>query len=337
MMIHTIEEAISRLRYIQLDSDFPPNQIVHMILAGGHSQPLYDVLEGRFVSAVEFLCTRTRELSSYPINGGVIKEDSAGPFFSKGTRLFPANEKLNEFLGILAVAGLRFDTVRIVTEKGTTGALSDLADAAMQRFELKGDEESWSLMLFSIYPGVTSEWRNGKGEIQSVEKILEAALKRGYGEGTCFGTHLIEGISFAISRYCLEQDIEPSQLKGIWEQAYSYVMGAVNRMKQNQKDDGSIDRSWFRKGKFPLSALEWKEKLTDVSSGRIAPARAIVYPTGHALDALSSLALFLSSEKEWIASASYIVAQTIETQWVPLAKDVNALTHAIHALKLIGD
>ena len=30
MLIHTIEEAISRLRYIQLDSDFPPSDVAHM-------------------------------------------------------------------------------------------------------------------------------------------------------------------------------------------------------------------------------------------------------------------------------------------------------------------
>ncbi|HSP07872.1 MAG TPA: hypothetical protein VLR94_11890, partial [Acidobacteriota bacterium] len=66
MMIHTIEEAISRLRYVQLDSEYAPSQIAHMILAGGSSQPLYNVFRGEFEPAVEFLCKRTREIASYP-------------------------------------------------------------------------------------------------------------------------------------------------------------------------------------------------------------------------------------------------------------------------------
>lgn len=337
MMIHTIEEAISRLRYIQLDSDFLPNQIIHMILAGGAAQPLYDVLEGRFVPAIEFLCTRTRELSSYPIQGGVVQEDSQGPYFSSGTSKFPANQNKNEFLGILAVSGLRFENVRIVTARGTTGSLADMGDSAMDRYELNGDEESWSLMLFSVYPGITGEWKNAKGEKFNVEKILEGALKRPYGYGSCFGLHHIEGISFAISRFCLEQDVEPSRLEGIWRQAYEYVMGAAALMKQNQKDDGSIDSCWFRKRKIPTSAREWNFMMKHLGARKFSPAKAIVYPTGHALDALSPLAMFLGDEKDWLASATYITAQTIETQWVSVANEVNALAHAIHALKLIGD
>jgi len=336
MIIHTIEEAISRLRYIQLDSDFPPEQILHMILAGGPGQPLYNVQEGKFQSALEFLCTGTREIQNYPLEGGIVREDSHGPYFIQGSHTFRVNKHVNEFLGTMAVAGVHFDTVKIVTDKGTQGTLADLVDSAMERFALTPEEQSWSLMLFSVNPGVSAEWRNRKGELQSVDRILRALIQRDYGSGKCFGTHVIEGVSFSISRYCLEHDVEPDRLQGIWKDAYQYAMGAAALMKRNQKEDGSIDRCWYRKSRSPINFKQWREKLKDVASRRFTPAKAIVYPTGHCLDAISPLGMFLT-DREWIDSASYVVADTIESRWIPLAREISPLTHAIHALKLLGN
>lgn len=334
MMIHTIEEAISRLRYVQLDSEFSPSEIVHMILAGGSSQPLYNVHGGAFEPAIEFLCQHTREIATYPIPGGVVREENGKPVFSKGAgRNFRANDRPNEFLGILASAGIHLQSTDIVTDRGTRGTLADMADAAMQSYQLSADEQSWSLMLFSVHPGVTKGWKNERGEFISVDRILQSALLTPYGAGACFGTHLIEGISFAVSRFCLEQDVEPSQLTGTWKQAYEKVAGAIALMKRNQKDDGSIDRCWFREKAFPRTGSEWKQKLADLLARRQAPNLAIVYPTGHCLDAISSLAMFLAPEQDWLASATYIVAQTIEMQWIHIGREISAITHTIHALK----
>lgn len=338
MMIHTIEEAISRLRYVQLDSEFAPGDIVHMILAGGSSQRLYNVFRGEFEPAVEFLCRHTREIASYPIPGGVIREEHGRPFFSKGTgRGFRANERPNEFLGMLAAAGVHLQSTGIVTDRGTEGTLADMADAAIESYALSEEEQSWSLMLFSVYPGVTSEWNNDRGDFQSVERILQAVLALPYGTGSCFGTHMVEGVAFAVSRYCLERDLEPSQLEGTWKQAYEKVAGAIALMKRNQMDDGSIDRCWFRSKSIPRGSREWAEKLKDLVSRRQAPHKAVVYPTGHCLDAISPLALFMSSDQEWLAGATYIVAQTIEMQWIQIGREISPLTHAIHALKMIGE
>jgi hypothetical protein len=62
-----------------------------------------------------------------------------------------------------------------------------------------------------------------------------------------------------------------------------------------------------------------------------------VYPTGHCLDAISPLALFVAADQEWLAGATYITAQTIEMQWIQIGREISPLTHAIHALKLIGE
>ena len=206
----------------------------------------------------------------------------------------------------------------------------------MDRFVLTPEEQSWSLMLFSVNPGVTAEWRNGKGDLQSVDRILRSLLQREYGSGKCFGSHVIEGVSFSISRFCLENDVEPDRLQGIWKDAYQYVMGATVLMKRNQKEDGSIDRCWYKKGRSPINFKQWREKFKDVASRRFSPAKAIVYPTGHCLDAISPLGMFLT-DREWIDTASYMVADTIESRWIPLAREISPLTHAIHALKLLGN
>jgi hypothetical protein len=46
--------------------------------------------------------------------------------------------------------------------------------------------------------------------------------------------------------------------------------------------------------------------------------------------------MFLT-DREWIDSATYLTADTIESRWIPLARQISTLTHAIHALKLLGN
>ena len=338
MMIHTIEEAISRLRYVQLDNEFSPRDILHMILAGGSSQVLYNIHKGGFEPAIEFLCRGTREIAAYRVPGGIVREEQGRPFFSKGAgKSFPASDHLNEFLGTLAYAGIHFLGTGIVTDRGTEGSLADMADAAMERYSLTDEEQSWSLQLFSVYPGVTKDWKNANGELQSAEKILKSMIRQPYGYGSSFGTNALASVSFAVSRFCLEQDVEPSQLEGPWKEAYEYVSGAVSLMRKNQRDDGSFDHAWFRQKSFLRGKAEWSEKLRYYALRRYSQANAIVYPTGHCLDAISPLAMFLAPGQDWIASATYIVAQTIEMQWIQVVRDISSVTRAIHALKLIGD
>jgi hypothetical protein len=320
MIIHTSEQAISRLPQVQLDSSFSPRDIVHMILAGGPSLTLYNLSTGLHQRAVDFLCR----------DSGCIQLDSDGaPAFVADLQ----SERVNESLGMLAVSNINFKSTLYTTSSGNEGSLEDLAEAAMNRFRFNSQENSWSLMLFAVYPGVKQEWRNLRGEIVSVEKILESESSHAYGKGACFGTHRLEGIAFALRRFCLEEDIEPAQLGGTWAKAYEYVQGAITRMRANQRDDGSLPKSWFMKKSFPVSSLEWKYKLSDLSSLRFHPNEAIVYPTGHCLDALSPIMELFPSDRDWVASACYILAQTIETGWAEIGRKVSALTHAIHAIK----
>jgi hypothetical protein len=319
MIIHTSENAISRLPQVQLDSSFPARDIVHMILAGGPNLTLYNVSTGERQRAVDFVCREA----------GVIEEDTRGMHF-----MMDRTERLNESLGLFAVAGVHFPGTPVVTRKGNDGTLEDLADTAMKNFQEDTHEKSWSLMLFSVYPGITSDWVNEKGELQSVERILQAECANKYGKGHCFGTHRLEGISFALRRFCLEQDVEPSQLSGVWRDAYEYVEGAVQLIQKTQRYDGSLQRCWFRKQSFPATPLEWRETLKQVGSFK-RQDESVVYATGHCLDAISSMAEFLPDDREWMQNACYILAQTIETHWTIIGRKIGPLTHAIHALKLL--
>ena len=322
MIIHTSEIAISKLPQVQLDSSFPLRDVVHMVLAGGPSQTLYNLETGMHQRAVEYLCRDAQ---------GAIGEDKRGnPYF-----VLDQTNRLNESLGIFSVAGVRFDRVEIVTSRGNQGTLQDIADAAMSSYREDSREKSWSLMLFSVYPGIQEEWHNDGGELQSVERILKAESARPFGDGCCFGTHRLEGIAFALRRFCLENDVEPSQLDGVWLDAYQYLQDAIQLIKSHQRDDGSLQRAWFRKKKIPTGPLELREVLKDVASVHHRDA-ALVYVTGHCLDAISPLAEFLPDEQEWIQRACYILAQTIENHWTKIGRDIGPLTHAIHGLKLLA-
>ena len=322
MIIHTSEIAISKLPQVQLDSSYPLRDIVHMVLAGGPSQTLYHLKTGMHQRAVEYLCRDAR---------GAIAEDEPGnPYF-----VMDQTNRLNESLGIFSVAGVRFDRVEIVTAAGNQGTLRDLADAAMSSYRDDAREKSWSLMLFSTYPGIQEEWHNNRGELHSVKRILESESARPYGDGCCFGTHRLEGIAFALRRFCLENDVEPSQLDGEWLDAYDYVRGAIHLLKSHQRDDGSLQRSWFRRKRIPTGPSELREIFKDVASMHRRDAE-LVYVTGHCLDAISPLSEFLPDEQEWIQRACYILAQTIENHWTAIGREIGPLTHAIHALKLLA-
>jgi hypothetical protein len=337
-MINTLEEAIAQIRHIQLDSQYSPREIAQMILAGGSSQSLFNLTTGSHERALQFLCTGTSNTPNYPIPAGIIHEDEKGrPYFVKGTPAFPASIELNEIAGLLAVAGIHFETTPVVTNHGKERTLADIATTAMNTYRHSSDEPSWCLMLFSVFPGVTKQWHNEDGELMSVDAILPFLLKRNYGEGACLGLHAIEGISFAISRFCLEQDVEPVQLEGVWKEAWDYIDGAMRLMEKNQKDDGSIDRCWFREKSMPKGKRQWAEKARDVLTRRYSEPKAIVYPTGHCLDAISPLAMFVASDRPWIYNACFITAKTIQDQWIPLTHEIFALTHAVHALKLLGN
>jgi hypothetical protein len=268
-------------------------------------------------------------MSNYRVRGGLIKENAKGPFF--------VESRPNEFLGTLAVAGIHFESVAIVTDRGNSGTLLDLAETARRKPIATDLEPSWSLMLFSIYPGVTKEWTDDGGQIWSVEKLLENACARPLGSGTCFGSHLLEGIAFAVSRYCLERDVEPAQLEGVWRRGFDYLQEAMALIRKNQMDDGSFNRCWYKEKSYPRTAQQWREKWKDLTNRRFHPAYAILKPTGHLLDAISPLSIFLVSDQDWLYSALYITAQTIENQWIEIASNVSAIAHAIHALKVLGE
>jgi hypothetical protein len=322
MIIHTSEQAIGRLPQVQLDSSFALRDIVHMILAGGPSQTLYNLSSGTHQRAVDFLCRES----------AAIHEDTHNrPYFI----MDEFSGKLNESMGVLAVSNVNLRNTPIITAEKSEGTLEDLADSAAKKFVLTPRENSWSLMLFSIYPGVTAEWMNDRGEVYSVEKILSQECRVPYGKGACFGTHRLEGIAFALRRFCLEQDAEPAQLTGQWSEAYDYVQGAIRLIKMNQREDGSIRRCWFGQKSIPLDSSEWGEKFKDLIALRFHPDDAVIYPTGHCLDAVSPIMELFPSDREWVDRACYILGQTIETGWTEIGRKIGPLTHAIHALKLL--
>jgi hypothetical protein len=322
MIIHTSENAISRLPHIQPDSSLDGREIAHLVLAGGPNQRLYNLSTGSHQRAVEFLCREA----------GAIEEDDAGHIYFQLDRV---PERTNEILGLFAVAGVYFPATPVVASTGHQGTLEDLADSAMKTIRADRTEKAWSLMVFSIHPGVTAEWTNDIGEGWSVEQILQTLCLEPYGSGPCFGTHRLEGISFALRRFCLEQDLEPSQLAGVWAESYEYLRGALELMKRNQRQDGSLPRSWFREKSLARTSREWRELLKDVGSLRSGRQEALVHSTGHCLDSVSSLVEFLPDERDWMQSACYILAQTIESHWTSIGRRISSLTHGIHALKLI--
>ena len=168
-------------------------------------------------------------------------------------------------------------------------------------------------MLFSIYAGVEAEWKNSQNQTCTMEDILQSACNWPYGAGSCLGTHVVDGIAVAVSRYCLEKDLEPEQLEGVWKRAWNWLQNAIRLMRKNQREDGTIQRCWYKEKPYPrisersakYPGTSWRKDSPREKQSSIRPA--IVWMR------FRHCHCFWPKIGNEIQSASYTLAQTVET------------------------
>ena len=339
-MIPYINKAIELSRELKLTTSHHPLEIQHGILANGNDYRIYDPW-GKEINALDFLLRGTN-VEWYPIPGGIVREDEDGyPYFIEGERGLEAEIHQNLFLGEFSTLGIDLDSTTVLTNLENEYPLRKALERAMlytfpEKLKESKEEPSWLLTSFSRYLPMGS-WKNINGDKVRLEDIVEYANELELGFGSCFGTHVMEGIAVALIKYMEKTEIPPLKFQSPWREAHEKLELGINLVKKLQREDGSIPRLWFKPDPIPRNLNEFKLMIEQLIGITLLRPREILYPTGHTLDWLVQYVPAQMLSQDWVVRAVEITARTIADNFHKFLKEVSSLTHAVHALKVYKD
>jgi hypothetical protein len=248
--------GLEELGAVQLGTDATPWYLTHALLVGGHELTIRDPATGTTVNVVDYLTTE-RELEDP--NGRLVRS----PYREDGLPRFPRTDGLyigeghpNQFLAILTWAGASLSqpvklrgndnlTLADVLESGKMH-LRPSQMLAVPPTDKYGDQElGWSISAIAGSLGSDAEWKNKWDEDVSLAALIEIALQRPLGWGSCGGTHELFGLAFAL----YVRQAEGKDLGGVWTRLDAYIDTAKARARASQHGDGSFDYDWARPDK----------------------------------------------------------------------------------------
>jgi hypothetical protein len=105
-----------------------------------------------------------------------------------------------------------------------------------------GMELTFKLLGFSHYLGTEASWKNDRGEVWDVTKLLSIELAQPVNGAACGGTHRLMAISYALAK----RRLEGGTLEGHWARAAKYIQDYHRYTLTLQNSDGSMSSDWFR-------------------------------------------------------------------------------------------
>ncbi|MCI0454247.1 MAG: hypothetical protein L0Y68_04530 [Candidatus Dadabacteria bacterium] len=339
-MTSYIDKAIDLVKELDLTTSHHPWEIQHGILANGTDFKIRDPWDNK-INALDFLLHGTN-VEWYPIKGGIVREDKSGyPYFIEKENGLEAEIHQNLFLGEFSTIGIDLDSTKVVTNLGNEYPLRKALKRAMLHTfpnklrEIK-EEPSWVLTSFARYLPMGS-WKNINGEEVSIEDIVAYTNELELGYGSCFGTHVMEGIAVALTRYIENTGITPHMLRSPWREAYERLETGIQLVKKLQREDGSIPRLWFKSNPIPRNLKDFKLAMEQLIGVIFLKPREILYATGHTLDWLIQYLPPKTLSQDWVNRIANVTARVIVEYFHKFSKEVSTLTHAAHAIKIYKD
>lgn len=317
-----------------LTTESDPWYVVHGLVAGGPDLALLDSASGASVEAVDHL-TRERHLRDR--DGKVI----SSPYLEEGLPRFPrtdgqyvAEGHPNQFLAALTGAGVPLSH-SIEMENGDRHTLADALEHVKRNLrpsQIRVDppktghedhELGWSIGLLADAVGTDAKWTNKWGEDVSLDALVEIAIQRPIGWGSCGGTHELYGLVRALRAHRAVH----TELSGVWERLARYLDDAKARARASQHSDGSFDYEWHVS---PPS-----EPATNNGLNRQ------VHITGHMLEWLALAASpeeidapYLKQAYEFLEGCRFADVALGAGQRAKDEVSYGPLTHAVHAMRL---
>ncbi len=239
-----------------------PWAVMHCIIGFGVDTPMLSA--DREVNAIAWMCANG---SCYGMQLLYRNQDFVG------VQMGPGYQGHNgQFLAILAQSRVKTDYPLVVG--GQRLSVADLVKSE-QRTCRAGTELTFKLIALAHYLEPDAAWRNERGEIWDIPRLIREELAQPIVGAACGGTHRLMGFSYAVRKR--EKSGQP--LTGQWLRAKEYLKDYHEYTFRLQNSDGSFSTNWFagredrnsndRKLETTGHTLEWlvdsfpQERLSD--------------------------------------------------------------------------
>ena len=205
-----------------------PWGVMHSLIAFGVDTEI--VAQGRSVNAIGWLCWNgvcngqrlfTTKRGRLGANVGAGFQGHDGQFLS-----MLAQSKVGRNYG-LKVKGVNFDVMDLVEYE--------------QRTCRSGAELTFKLIGLSHYLPSDAEWKNNRGEVWDISRLIEEERTQSVVDAACGGTHRIMGLSYAVYKRARRK--EP--FIGEWSRAKEYIEEFQDYTFTLQNRDASFSTNWF--------------------------------------------------------------------------------------------
>lgn len=316
-VVERVEQSVARVRTLPLESGtHSPWVVAHAAIAFGNADLVALQTSGQQVGAVDYLLNHART------GGKRIYELVEGrPRLPEGRFGNWVETHRDQFLMVYALAGISRETV-VLFEGGVTRTIGDLVSAAADEFD-PAEELGWTLVALTAYGGPGFSWTSPDGENWSIERLLQAAIRRDPRWETEGGTHHLFGVAYARRHYAGLAGASPQVLRDV----DAYLSRYIDMSRQFQQEDGAFSVAMLRGPAAPRNVEQ------------------LVWSTGHTLEWLV-LALDPSEVRApWIEKAVLRLTDALDGLAIDgQAADnpfrfsqLGSVYHAVNALKLYAD
>ncbi|WP_145245347.1 hypothetical protein [Aeoliella mucimassa] len=211
-----------------------------------------------------------------------------------------------QFLSMLAQCNV--DPNYPIRVEGKEFTIHDLI-AGEQKTCQPNSELSFKLIALMHYLPSDTTWVNERGEVWSIERLVEEELAQPIRGVACGGTHRLNGLSLAVK----QREARGEPMDGVWLKAKNFTNQYEQYCYRLQNNDGSFSTEWFR-GPGDEKSIDRRCRttghLTEWVLYHVPDKKLDSYRVVKAVNYLTNL-LYSNSSNEW---------------------ETGALCHALHAL-----
>ena len=117
-----------------------------------------------------------------------------------------------------------------------------MIEHAKMSMDLEKDEPTWTLWALSRYLPPNARWRDAKGDVWSIERLVQEQTEKPMLGAPCGGTHSLFALAHARNVY-LRQG---RPLRGVWLQAEYKIRQHINTARMQQNSNGTLSSNFFR-------------------------------------------------------------------------------------------
>lgn len=183
-------------------------------------------------------------------------------------------------------------------------------------------ESEWVCCGLSRYLS-TPCWRNRFGEDITLDEIVVRLVKREFGSGACFGTHVPMALAVI---YGLNQKAEHRLIRPEIEERVRERLKQISKLlTRNQRSDGSWGIDWYHPGSSPSNP---PQSYFRGDAGKMAA-------TGHHLEWMTHCPPELRPREEVMAAATLFLVRTLPGLVDEIEYDFHLYPPATHAVRAL--